>query len=218
MTETAAAAGDVKPRRMLPSERRDDLIAATLALFGRKPHHKVTPADIVAEAGVSRALFYRYFSSMDELNIAALEKVTEGLTTQLLPPEDEPLVGQVRHAIHELFSFAKAFPTPYIALVRRGPGVSTPGAYELVEKVRTDMIDAILVRARAESTPYLLLTVRSWIGLLEGTVLTWLTDRVEERALPRHELEDWLLGQLRAMVTATAEFDSAAADLVRGLQ
>lgn len=213
-----AAVAERKPRRMSPEQRREDLIAATLSLLTRVPPHLVTPAEVVAEAGVSRALFYRYFSSIDELFLVALARVTEGLTAQLLPPEDEPLTGQLRHAVHEFFGFAKTFRGPTIALLSRGPIVSAPQAYALVDEVRTNMIAVMVERAGVgDRSPYLELTLRSWIGVMELAVLTWLTDAAEQRALPRHELEDWLVDQLRAGLEATAKYDAAAAAFLAAL-
>lgn len=195
-------------RRMQPAQRRDQLITATLVLFTKRPHHQVTPEDVATESGVSRALFYRYFSSMEDLYVAALEVVTDGLIARLLPPRGVPTPDVARHAIHELFAFADEYTTPYIALLGRGHAVATPAAYALVERTRERVIDEILTRSGiGERSDYLVLTVRCWLSVLEGTVLVW----VKRRAQPRDELERWLGGQLRAMLSESAEYDGAAA-------
>lgn len=207
-----------KPRRMSPGQRREDLIAATLRLLTRQAPHLITPADVVAEAEVSRALFYRYFSGIDELFLAALARVTEGLSAQLLPPEDEPLLGQLRHAVHEFFTFAKTYRGPTIALLSRGPVVAAPQAYALVDEVRSSMVAVLLARAGIGSpTPFLRLTLQSWVGTMELAVLTWLTDDPERRSLPRHELEDWLVAQLRAALNATAPHDTTTTEFLAAL-
>lgn len=200
-----------KPRRMRPEQRRDDLIASALALFARRPHHQVTPEDVAAEADVSRALFYRYFSSMEELYLAALGVVTDGLSTRLLPAEDAPLEGLARHLVEEFFSFAEQYPTPYIAMFSRGHVVAAPEAYELLDRARTRVIEETVRRTGGPISPYLTLTLRSWISLLEGTALTWL----KHREPPRTELLDWVTAQLDAMLAVSAATGDAASERFR---
>jgi hypothetical protein len=52
-----------------------------------------------------------------------------------------------------------------------------------------------------------LLTLNCWTAVVEGAALTWL----QERNLPRAELEGWLVDQLLAMVGATAGHDTTVA-------
>lgn len=203
--EEGRARTERKPRRMSPEQRRDDLIASALALFARGPHHQVTPEDIAAEADVSRALFYRYFSSMEELYLAALDVAMDGLTARLLPAGDQPPSTLVPHMVTEFFGFAAEYPTPFIAMLSRGHVVAGPEAYELIERFREKVIDEVLTRAGAQASPYLVLTLRSWIAVLEGTALTWVKRHKPDRA----EVEAWAVDQLQAMLTVSARCDPA---------
>lgn len=203
--EQGGARAARKPRRMTPEQRRDDLIASALALFARGPHHQVTPEDIAAEADVSRALFYRYFSSMEELYLAALGVTVDGLTTRLFPDDDAPPSTVAPHIVARFFGFAGEFTTAYIAMLSRGHVVAAPEAYDLLEKARERVIAEAITRASAHPSPYLVLTLRSWISVLEGTALTW----IKRNKPPRAELQVWAVDQLRAMLTVTAERDPA---------
>ena len=48
--------------------------------------------------------------------------------------------------------------------------------------------------------PLVAMTLRGWVGLVEGASLAWL----QERTVPRAVLVEWLAGQLTAMLDATA--------------
>ncbi|WP_347489576.1 TetR/AcrR family transcriptional regulator [Desulfoscipio sp. XC116] len=52
--------------------RKDLIINASINLFARKPFNQVSIRDIAAEAGISPASIYRYFSDRDELFLEAL--------------------------------------------------------------------------------------------------------------------------------------------------
>lgn len=191
---------------MDPKQRRDHLVASALTLFGRRPHHHVLPEEVAAEAGVSRALFYHYFSSMDEVYVAALQVASEGLVARLLPPIEQPIAAQLEHVISELFIFGEQYRTPYIAM-HRGHAVATPEAYTTVEQARTELIGQLADRAGIPApTPLLTLTLRSWVSVLEGTVLAWLTQQTPDRI----KLQVWLARQLRAMLAETATYDRGA--------
>jgi AcrR family transcriptional regulator len=54
--------------------RRDQIIAAGLACFGRSGYHATTMADVAAQAGVSKGTPYLYFDSKQALFLALHER------------------------------------------------------------------------------------------------------------------------------------------------
>ncbi|UPG69143.1 helix-turn-helix domain-containing protein [Gordonia hongkongensis] len=64
------AEGGVR-RRLSPQARRAELIGAGERLFGEAPYDEVRIDDVAAEAGVSRALMYRYFPDKRSLFVAS---------------------------------------------------------------------------------------------------------------------------------------------------
>ncbi|WP_394834332.1 TetR/AcrR family transcriptional regulator [Pendulispora rubella] len=183
-------------RRLDPEERRGELIAAALRLLAKRPARVISPEDVTHEAKVSRALFYRYFPSVEELELAALRNVAERLP--FLPPPDAPLGEQVAQAIHAFFDFAAMLKGPTIALLGPAPRAS-PKAHELIEGGR-DRIVAIMCARAGIAKPSLLveLTLRSWTGVVDRAVVGWLEKGDE--AIPRAELEAWLLEELTLML------------------
>lgn len=189
-----------KPRRMTPQARRDDLIAAALDLFSSRAPELVTVDDIVSLADVSRPLFYRYFSSLRELQVEALRTVTDGLIDGLAGLDDGPPLDRLRAAVRGLISVAGNYRAGYIALLRGGSVIATSETDAVVDQVRNRAVELILEAIEVENpAPLLLLTLRCWTAVVEGTLLTWL----QEDTIPREGLDEWLVDQLVAMMAVT---------------
>lgn len=167
--------------------------------------------DVVSRARVSRPLFYRYFSSIRELRLAALRSVTDGLIDRLTQREEGPPMDRLRAAVRGLIEVAGEYRAGYVALLRSGSVVATSETNAVVDLFRHRAVEVILTDTGVtEPSPLLLATLRCWTSVVEGSLLTWLQD-----GIPRHvELDRWLVDQLVAMVTATAAHDPAAADLL----
>nr|WP_132123762.1 TetR/AcrR family transcriptional regulator [Actinocrispum wychmicini] len=199
---------------MTPEQRRRQLLEAAISLYGQRPYEQVSVDDIVAAADVSRPLFYRYFSGPSEIYVAALRFAADGLIAKFAAPAEGPLLAQLRSLIGEFIAFAEAHSAAFIALLRGGSVVATAETGAVVDDVRRHAVAEILTRTGVtEPSPLALLTLNCWTAVVEGTTLTWL----QERDLPRDELEDWLVDQLVAMVTVTANRDPDVARTLRSL-
>lgn len=71
-------------RRLLPrGERRAQLIRAGAAAFARRGFAATSLEDVAREAGVTRAIIYRHFTSKTDLYQAALDATQERLRARL---------------------------------------------------------------------------------------------------------------------------------------
>lgn len=61
--------------RMSPADRRDAIVAATVAVAVRKGLASTTVRDVAAQMGTSSGLIHHYFDSMDDVLAAAFERV-----------------------------------------------------------------------------------------------------------------------------------------------
>ncbi|MFD9962038.1 TetR/AcrR family transcriptional regulator [Amycolatopsis sp. NPDC058986] len=189
---------------MSPQARRDDLIRAALDLFGSRAPELVTVDDIVARSEVSRPLFYRYFSSLRELQVEALRTVTDGLIDRLAGLEEGPPPERLRAAVRGLIDVADSYRAGYIALLRSGSVIATSETNAAIDHVRNRAVELILdALGVGEPSPMLLLTLRCWTAVVEGALLSWL----QERTVAREDLDGWLVDQLAAMLSATAAHD-----------
>jgi AcrR family transcriptional regulator len=195
---------------MSPQARREDLIAAALELFGARAPELVTVDDIVARADISRPLFYRYFSGIRELQVEALKTVTDGLIDGLAQMREGPPLERLRGVVRGLITVADEYQAGYIALLRGGSVIATSETDAVVDQVRDRAVELILeATGIREPSPLLLLTLRCWTAVVEGTLLSWL----QERVVPREQLDGWLVEQLVAMVSATARHEPSVQDL-----
>lgn len=196
---------------MSPQARREDLIRAALDLFSSRAPELVTVDDIVARADVSRPLFYRYFSSLRELQVEALKTVTEGLIDGLAGLEECPPQVRLRAAVRGLIDVADSYRAGYIALLRSGSVIATSETDAAIDEVRNRAVALILdALGMSDPSPMLLLTLRCWTAVVEGTLLSWL----QERGVPRESLDGWLVDQLTAMLGATAKHDPVVAQVL----
>ncbi|KDN23618.1 TetR/AcrR family transcriptional regulator [Amycolatopsis rifamycinica] len=191
---------------MSPQARRDDLIRAALDLFGSRAPELVTVDDIVTRAEVSRPLFYRYFSSLRDLQVEALRTVTDGLIDGLAGLEEGPPETRLRAAVRGLIDVADHYRAGYIALLRSGSVIATSETDAAIDEVRNRAVALILdALGVSEPSPLLSLTLRCWTAVVEGALLSWL----QERTIPREALDTWLVDQLTAMLTTTAAHDQS---------
>ncbi|WP_167175458.1 TetR/AcrR family transcriptional regulator [Saccharomonospora amisosensis] len=184
--------------------RRDDLIAAALELFSTRAPEDVGIDDVTGRAGVSRPLFYRYFSGLGELRVAALRTVVDDLLDRLRRRASGTREQRLRAAVRALVDVAAEHRCGYLALLRSGSVVETSETNAIVDEVRARAVEVVLAECEiAEPSPILLATLRCWTAVVEGTVLTWL----QEGDLRREQLDGWLVDQLMAMLEVTARHD-----------
>jgi len=199
-------------RRMSPQRRRQHLVETALQLYRQRPPQDVSVDEIAAEAGVSRALFYRYFTNVGALHGAALGSVVDELTGRITAAAEGPLEAQLRAALGEFFAVVRRYPDSYAALLSTGSATAA-GLGDLVERLRGHVVDLVLERlGLSDPQPLLLLTLRGWVSVVETALLTWLPN--PEPA--QEHLESWLVGQLLAMLRATAAHDPACAEQLAG--
>ncbi|PXY37210.1 TetR family transcriptional regulator [Prauserella sp. PE36] len=189
---------------MTREARRDDLIAAALELFSTRAPEDVSVEDVTTRADVSRALFYRYFPSVRELQVAALRSVVDGLLARLAARAEGTPHERLRAAVRALAEVAAEHRAGYVALVRSGSAIATPETNAIVDEVREAAVRVILADAGiTDPSPMLLTTLRCWTVVVEGALLTWL----REGGLEQGKLDGWLVDQLVAMIGATERHD-----------
>lgn len=197
------------PRRMAPAQRREHLIATALALYAGHAPEDVSVDDIVTEADVSRALFYRYFSSIGDMHVAALSSVVDELIQRISVSSEGDTHEQLRTALSEFLTVVQAYANSYIALLRSGSTIATSDTDTLVDRVRNHVVALVFERIGvSDPSPMLRMTLRGWVTVVESTLVSWL----QEPSPPREELETWLIDQLLAMVATTARHDAPTAE------
>jgi AcrR family transcriptional regulator len=201
-------------RRLTVEDRRQELIAAALELFSSRPADEVTLDDVAAQAGVSRALAYRYFGGRTEIYVAAMRTAADQMLALLDPPHDAAPLDRLVAAIRRFFDFAEEHATGFQALLAGHPGAQDGAIGSIVEEVRAALYDRLVEgMGLRRVSPELRLALSTWIAGAEAAARDWLT----HRDLPRRTVEDFLLSQLYAALTVAAIRDRDVARFLEGL-
>jgi AcrR family transcriptional regulator len=201
-------------RRLAVEDRRGELIDAALVLFSARPADEVSLDDVAAQAGVSRALAYRYFGGRGEIYVEAMRVAADRLLVLLdPPPESSPLV-RIVEAIHHYFDFVEDHATGFQTLLRGDPASYSGAVGEIIEEVRSALFSRLVEgMGRKQATAYLRLALRTWIASAEAAAMDWLaTDDLDRRTV-----EDFLLSQLYSALRLAARNDKDVATFLRGL-
>jgi AcrR family transcriptional regulator len=202
--------GQRSRRRLSVDERRDELIAAALELFGSRPPESVSIDDVAAAAGASRALVYHYFGGKQELYVAALRTAANQLSNLLEPPTEGRPLERLALSLHRYFDFVEDHAAGFVALLRGGPANRSGVVGEIVDGIRQLLLTRILhAMGVGEPGPVLRLTVRSWLASVETAGLDWL----ERRDLPRERLERLLVDQQVVLLDVAGRYDGQVAVL-----
>lgn len=199
-------------RRLSVDERREELIAAALELFGSHAADEISIDDVAERAGASRALVYHYFGSKQELYVAALRSAARQLTDLLKPPEDGKPLDRLSTSLSHYFDFVERHEAGFVALLRGAPLSRTGEVSEVVDAVRRLLAERVLHEfGVTRPQPVLRITMRAWISAVETAGLEWL----ESRDLPRKDLEALLVDHFVALLQTTARRDPQTAYLLK---
>lgn len=199
-------------RRLSVDERREELIAAALELFGSHTGDEISIDDVAEHAGASRALVYHYFGSKQELYLEALRSAASQLTKLLEPPEAGKPLERLAASLSNYFDFVEKHEAGFVALLRGAPAHRSAEVSEIVDNVRRLLADRVLTEFGVPNPqPILRITMRAWISAVETAGLDWL----ESRDLPRKDLESLLVDHLVALLQSTARRDPQTARLLK---
>jgi len=191
---------------MTTDDRREQLLAAGVELFGRRPYDEVSIDEIARAAGISKGLLYHYFPTKRDFVVAVLREATDVVTALTVPDPDLPPVERIDAALHAFLDYAEHHASAYATLfVTRGGG--DPEIRAVMDEARERRVDILLAGIAgqlladpdaARRSPVLRSAVRGWISFVEGVLLRWLTERDLDRDQLRALLREALIGALAA--------------------
>jgi AcrR family transcriptional regulator len=187
-------------RRLLPEDRRQELLDVGARLFAARPYDDVMMEEVAESAGVSRALLYRYFQSKRDLFGAIYRRAAERLlaVTELDP--NVPMIEQVGAGLDAHIDYFVANRYTVLAANRAlsgDPMIETIISEELAE-LRRRMLGAFeFDRNSREIASAALL---AWLQFVRALCVEWL----DSEMFSRDELREVCLGAL------LGAFDSVA--------
>lgn len=187
-------------RRLKPEARRDELLDAGARLFAQRRYDDVLMEDVAADAGVSRALLYRYFPAKRELFAAVYQRAADDLLSATVLDPDLPVAGQVAAGLDAHIDYFVANKNTVLAAnvaLSGDPVVQAIISDELSELRRRMLGTLQLGRSRAVASA----TLHAWLQFVRVMCVEWL----EYEAFPREELRDVCLGALLGALGSDAD-------------
>ena len=128
--------------RLQVDERRRQLLDAGAALFAANSFEEISMRQIAEAAGVSKPLLYHYFSSKDELFLAAVTEAASELTALIEPSGDGTPVEQLTASLDGYLGWIEANGEAWAKLMQSA--ASLPAARDLVEGFRERTLELAL--------------------------------------------------------------------------
>jgi AcrR family transcriptional regulator len=189
--------GLVTRRRLEVDERRRQLLSLGVELFAQHAYDELSMRKIARAAGISHALFYRYFPSKQSYFRAALEQAAEDLRARTAPDPSMPPWEQLVEGLEGFLELVDENALAYRQLLRSL--ASAPEVRELIEDVRDSTSERILAGLFPDQPPpKARAAVTGWLWYMDGVLLDW----IEHRDLERQEVRDLLLDSLGGMLAA----------------
>lgn len=204
-------------RRLAPRERTAQVIEAAAPLFAEKRPDEVTAGEVADRAHISRASFYRLFSSVDEVFERVLGGVADSFAARLRVGGSADHAEEVRRLTVDFLRTARTVRPGALAALRAAKPASVESPTSVVGTVRREIVDEILRRScPEESGPLARRTVQTWLAGAEVQVIAWL----ETGDAPPEPLADLLAVQLVALIEATARVtgDASLGAMLRSIE
>ena len=186
-------------RRLSVRDRREQLVRVSVELIATRPWDGMTVSDIAAAAEVSKPLLYHYFSTKDDLYIAAVRAAADDLRRATIPDEALQPRARLRQALKAHVDWIEQNALAYRVVLHGGTSAHH-AVQAIVERSRADTIRHI-VRSFGldQPPPELRIALRGWIGFLEGACLDWLA----KPNVPKARLVELLAASLPAVIAAS---------------
>ncbi|MBI4898332.1 MAG: TetR/AcrR family transcriptional regulator [Actinobacteria bacterium] len=191
-----------KPRkRMSVDERREQMLDAGAEVFATRGPDEISIDDLIAAAGVSRALFYHYFPGKREFFIEAIRRATARIQVATEPDPSLPPIERLRASIDGYFDVVSTNPLQYRAVFQSS--ISSDAELRAVMGEGLAMQEQRILDAVAPlggSPEMQRVAVRGWLSFLVACCLDWL----ETESPPRDRLRDLCVDTLIGALASAA--------------
>ncbi len=158
--------------RLEVDERRAQLIARGIELFGSRAYDEVSIDEISRTLGISKGLLYHYFPTKKDFYGAVVAAAAESLLRRTLVDESLLPEDRLRQGVGAYLSFVRVHRRSFVALMRGGTDAAVAGVVEGTRELLLQRILGALPLPQKED-PGLQLALRGWVGFVEALSLDW---------------------------------------------
>ena len=182
-----------KRARLDVDERREQLVALGLEMFGKKAYDDVSIDDVAKAAGISKGLLYHYFPTKRHFYVAGLRESARRLLDATLIESDAPPDRRLRDGLDAYLVYVEDHAPAFLALFRGGVGADKQVA-KVIDECRQEFVERLLRDVPGAFDSKLVRTaVRGWVGMVEAASIDWVAGAGVARARLRDHLADVLV-------------------------
>lgn len=187
-------------RRLDPDERRDEILASAIRLFGERPYAAVSTTELAAAAGVTRGLLHHYFGTKRGLYLEVVR------TMMFVPPIEEihlptgPLEDRVDAAIEWILTVIEAHGRTWVAVAGAEGVGSDPEVQQILDEAddlaAERVLQAVGFAGSAEKRARAFASIRAFGGMVKASG----RELVDRGSLSRAEVHALLSAVLMALL------------------
>ncbi|HEY7592801.1 MAG TPA: TetR/AcrR family transcriptional regulator [Actinophytocola sp.] len=196
------SAAEPRWRRLEPDERREQILACAVALFGERPYAAVSTTELAHRAGVARGLINHYFGTKRDLYLEVVRRMVTIPQVAVDSLPDGPLEERVEQSVVWFLDGVSRHSRTWLAAIG-AEGVDTEVARILAEADElaadrvleaTGLADVVAHREELRAL------IRSYGGLVKATAREWLVRESLSRKQVQQLLSTALLSIVRDVV------------------
>jgi AcrR family transcriptional regulator len=207
-SETASSADpsadEAQPRRrrLEPDERRAQILACAIDMFGERPYAAVSTAELAQRAGVARGLINHYFGNKRDLYLAVVRRmVTLPRLDDMVTPSGTDR-ERVEASVHWLLDVISEHGSTWVKVTSHEGVGNDPEVQHILDQADDAAAErTLLMVGRADSAhdAQLRAMVRAFGGLVKVAGREWIT----RGTLTRDQVHELLADMLMTLVTET---------------
>lgn len=215
MTAPDRSGGTVEPRwrRLEPDERRRQILACAVRLFGERPYAEVSTTDVARAAGVARGLVNHYFGTKKELYVEVVRSLVTipAFAADAMPRG--PVEMRVDAGVTWFLDVVSRHRRSWLAAMAAGGGQQPEVAAVLAEadEVTADtLLHLVGLNAIEHRREELRAMLRAYGGLGKAAAREWLEQGALDRTQVHRLLTESLLAIVRSVVPLPVTQPAAA--------
>ncbi|MBF6079953.1 TetR/AcrR family transcriptional regulator [Nocardia cyriacigeorgica] len=201
LSETPASATDGQPRRrrLEPDERRAQILAQAIEMFGERPYAAVSTAELAQRAGVARGLINHYFGNKRDLYLAVVRRMVT------LPRIDDMVVPtgtereRVEASVRWLLDTISEHGSTWVKVTSHEGVGDDPDVQQILDQADDAAAERLLLMiglADSAHSASMRAMVRAYGGLVKVAGREWIT----RGTLTRDQVHELLVDMLLTLV------------------
>ncbi|MEV0248314.1 TetR/AcrR family transcriptional regulator [Nocardia sp. NPDC050712] len=189
-------------RRLEPDERRAQILACAIDMFGERPYAAVSTAELAQRAGVARGLINHYFGNKRDLYLAVVRRMVT------LPRPDAMIVPsgtdaeRVQASVRWLLDTISEHGSTWVKVTSHEGVGNDPEVQQILDEADDAAAERMLVMvglADSAHSAQLQALVRGYGGLVKVAGREWIV----RGTLDRPQVHELLADMLMTLVTVT---------------